>query len=221
MDTTRILIVGDSISHGREGDWTWRYRLWQWTRLHRVPAEFVGPYHGTVPPDDPDPPRPPPLPTDPDLPFRGWPRTDGGYAQGVDAEFLSCCRHFAVGGRQAMQAKHLVAEQIAELQPDLCLVQLGFNDLAWGVSGPSDTLASMRELVARARSVNPSLKFAIANVPHRTPYFGGDALPGLTDEYNALLAAAIPTWSTPSSRIIHVPFCKHYTRKPPQQLPLT
>lgn len=219
MEATRILIVGDSISHGREGDWTWRYRLWQWTRLHRVPAEFVGPYHGTVPPDDPDPPRPPPLPTDPAPPFRGWPRTDGGYAQGIDAEFLSCCRHFAVGGRQAMQAKHLVAEQITELQPDLCLVQLGFNDLAWGVSGPSDTLASMRELVARARSVNPSLKFAIANVPQRTPYFGGDALPGLTDEYNALLAVAIPKWSTTSSPIIHVPFCENYTRKLPLQLP--
>lgn len=26
----RVMIVGDSITQGREGDWTWRYRLWQW-----------------------------------------------------------------------------------------------------------------------------------------------------------------------------------------------
>ncbi|KAK1833913.1 receptor-type tyrosine-protein phosphatase F [Podospora conica] len=208
---TRILIVGDSISHGREGDWTWRYRLWQWTRLHRVAAEFVGPYQGTVPPDDPEPPRPPPLPTDPPARGGGWPRSDGGYARDVDADFLNCCRHFAASGRQAMQAKHLVADQIAEFQPDLCLVQLGFNDLAWGVSGPRDTLASMRDLVARARSVNPNLKFAIANVPHRTPYFGGETLPVITDAYNSLLADAISKWSTPSSPIIPVPFCEHYT----------
>jgi hypothetical protein len=25
-----VMIVGDSITQGREGDWTWRYRLWQW-----------------------------------------------------------------------------------------------------------------------------------------------------------------------------------------------
>lgn len=29
-DTVRILVCGDSISQGREGDFTWRYRLWEW-----------------------------------------------------------------------------------------------------------------------------------------------------------------------------------------------
>ncbi|KAG8164447.1 hypothetical protein KVR01_006365 [Diaporthe batatas] len=28
--TVRILVCGDSISQGREGDFTWRYRLWEW-----------------------------------------------------------------------------------------------------------------------------------------------------------------------------------------------
>lgn len=26
----KMMIVGDSITHGQEGDFTWRYRLWQW-----------------------------------------------------------------------------------------------------------------------------------------------------------------------------------------------
>lgn len=29
-NTVRILVCGDSISQGREGDFTWRYRLWEW-----------------------------------------------------------------------------------------------------------------------------------------------------------------------------------------------
>lgn len=31
----RMLIVGDSITHGQDGDFTWRYRLWQWRELYR------------------------------------------------------------------------------------------------------------------------------------------------------------------------------------------
>lgn len=26
----KIMVVGDSISHGMQDDWTWRYRLWSW-----------------------------------------------------------------------------------------------------------------------------------------------------------------------------------------------
>lgn len=29
----KIMVVGDSISHGADSDWTWRYRVWQWRKL--------------------------------------------------------------------------------------------------------------------------------------------------------------------------------------------
>ena len=29
-DPISVMIVGDSITQGQEGDWTWRYRIWQW-----------------------------------------------------------------------------------------------------------------------------------------------------------------------------------------------
>ena len=39
----RVMIVGDSISHGEEGDWTWRYRLWQWFKgSTSTSVDFVG-----------------------------------------------------------------------------------------------------------------------------------------------------------------------------------
>jgi hypothetical protein len=31
-----VMIVGDSITQGAEGDWTWRYRLWEWFRDQNV-----------------------------------------------------------------------------------------------------------------------------------------------------------------------------------------
>jgi len=44
-----MMVVGDSISQGGEGDWTWRYRLWEWFRKEDVVVDFVGPLLGTRP----------------------------------------------------------------------------------------------------------------------------------------------------------------------------
>ncbi|KAK0724340.1 SGNH hydrolase-type esterase domain-containing protein [Lasiosphaeris hirsuta] len=207
--TIKILIVGDSISHGREGDWTWRYRIWEWFHHQDVPVTFVGPYQGTVPPDEPAPPSPPPLASEPNTP--GVLRTDGGYAKDVADGFLANSDHFAASGRQVLQAKDLIAEQVSALQPDFCLVQLGFNDLGWFVSGPVETLSSMRRLVEAARSAKPDLKFAIANVPHRTWLPGREDLPVNTNRYNQMLALAIPRWSTDESPVALVKFCENYS----------
>lgn len=42
----KIMVVGDSISHGHEGDYTWRYRMFKWLQASGVSADFVGPYLG-------------------------------------------------------------------------------------------------------------------------------------------------------------------------------
>lgn len=60
-DSMKIMVVGDSISHGREGDFTWRYRLYQWLKSEKVDFEFVGPFIGTIRPPDAEPPTLPPL----------------------------------------------------------------------------------------------------------------------------------------------------------------
>lgn len=40
----KVLIVGDSISHGQEGDFTWRYRISEWFKNYapNTKPEFVG-----------------------------------------------------------------------------------------------------------------------------------------------------------------------------------
>src|SRR5262245_42446727 len=42
-DPVRILLVGDSMTQGSSGDWTWRYRLWQHLSEHGVSFDLVGP----------------------------------------------------------------------------------------------------------------------------------------------------------------------------------
>ena len=36
-----VMIVGDSITQGLEGDWTWRYRIWQWFRDESVEVCYI------------------------------------------------------------------------------------------------------------------------------------------------------------------------------------
>lgn len=57
----RVMIVGDSMTHCNEGDYTWRYRMWEWFVNQGIDMTFVGPYVGTARPPDSAPPSPPRL----------------------------------------------------------------------------------------------------------------------------------------------------------------
>jgi lysophospholipase L1-like esterase len=202
----RIMIVGDSITQGAGGDLTWRFRLWQWLRANNVAFSFVGPWTGTFNAPDPLPPQPPKLQGAPDpVPAD---RITGPYAADIDPNFDK--HHWAHSGRQAAQMKNQVGDMISQFNPDYLLVELGFNDLGWFISGPEGTLQSMKAFVDNARRVKPNLKFAIANVPMRTHIGGRDDLPIITDQYNALLASAIPQWNTAQSPIELVKLRENY-----------
>ncbi|MGV9212098.1 GDSL-type esterase/lipase family protein [Micromonospora sp. RB23] len=206
----RVMVVGDSMSQGAEGDWTWRYRLWEWFRSQNVAVDFVGPYFGTNPPEEATGPAPPRLQGAP-APWEGMPRTWGAYAAGASAFDPD---HFAVWGRQAAQVKNEIYAQVAEHKPDLLLVGLGFNDLGWFVDGPDGTIASMRTLVSEARAANPNIKLALANIPQRTRLGANPNLPANTDRYNTLLATSIPSWSTSQSPVALVDWRGNYACGP-------
>ncbi|KAF2026064.1 SGNH hydrolase, partial [Setomelanomma holmii] len=202
----KILIAGDSISHGAEGDYTWRYRLWQWLRANNVNFDFVGPWQGTFEPAEPTPPQPPLLqgeaqPTTPD-------HVKGGYALDVDPAFDK--DHFCHSGRQVAQAKNEIVPHIATYQPDYVLIALGFNDLGWWINGPDGLLSDMKTLIDNVRGQKGNVKFAVANVPHRTRINGRQDLIDNTITYNSMLASAIPGWSTSNSPIQLVQFNENY-----------
>lgn len=199
----KVLIVGDSMTQGQEGDYTWRYRISQWFASQNIAVDFVGPYKGTRQPPDAAPPKAPPL--------KGQDTTDdriiadGGYAAG--ASFDS--DHFAIWGRACAQDVGLIKDVVANSQPDLMLVMLGFNDLGWFYSDDVGLLNNMATFIGNARSGKPDVKIALANVPQRTS-LGRQDLPDKTDKYNAALPSAISGWSTDQSPIKLVKLCENY-----------
>ncbi|MET9359733.1 fibronectin type III domain-containing protein [Streptomyces sp. NPDC006632] len=208
----RVMVVGDSMTEGMEGDWTWRYRLWQWFQDQSVNVDFVGPYKGTKQPDPAGPPAPPPLQGEIQNPSATPPPVSGAYAPGVPPNFDS--DHFAVWGRQAAQDKDLIGPMVAQYKPDLILFGLGFNDMGWFVSDANGTLDSMKTLVDRARAAKPDVKMAVANVPQRLFINGRQDLVDKTNQYNALLKNAIPAWSTSASPVKLVDWAGSYSCSP-------
>jgi lysophospholipase L1-like esterase len=110
-------------------------------------------------------------------------------------------RHFATCGYQAAQARKVVAAVVRDARPTCMLLMLGFNDLAWFVSDADGLFRSIRTIIRRARRVRPRLRFAVANVVHRTWMKDREDLVESTDRYNALLRDAVREWSTERSPV--------------------
>ena len=195
----KVMIVGDSISQGHEGDYTWRYRIWQWFKREGIDVDFVGPYRGTFPQGTPHPPQPPKLPGQAGDPyeFLNTP-TNGGYAKDAgdwDSD------HYAAWGRQLAQDKQIIEVLVNEYQPDYLFVLLGFNDVGWWVSDAHGTLDSMTQFVVSARQGKQDVNFLIGNIPMRTHIGGRDDLPVQTEAYNSLLKDAVSRWNQDNSRV--------------------
>lgn len=205
--TLRVMVVGDSMTQGSEGDWTWRYRLWQWFINQGVDVDFVGPYKGTKDPGTAMGPVPPLLQGE--VAASSGAVLAGGAYDARSESFDS--DHFSVWGRQAAQDMKLIRDQVAWYQPDLLLVGLGFNDMGWFVSDAAGTITSMKTLVDQARAAKPDIDIALANVPQRTSIGGREDLPVKTANYNDTLKDQIPSWSTPMSPVQLVDWAGNYS----------
>lgn len=191
-EVPRLMVVGDSISQGMEGDYTWRYRLKQHLAGAGQSVDFVGPHRGTrvVPPV-----------------HNGSAPYEGGYGP-TNISFDS--HHLSRWGWQAHQAKSEIRQETQAHQPDYLLIELGFNDLAWGVSSPEGLLNDIRSMVADARSSKSDVRILVANVVHRTPLGNLPNLNSTITYYNNLLASAVPTMNTPSSPVRLVDLASDY-----------
>jgi hypothetical protein len=100
VPSLRIMVVGDSLSHGYAGDWSWRYWVDQELRRQHVRADFVGPRR---------------------LPYRGT-RYERPTAWDED--------HASEAGSTVDVHLPRIAEEMRDYHPDLLVVELGYNDLA-------------------------------------------------------------------------------------------
>jgi lysophospholipase L1-like esterase len=196
----KILIVGDSISNGVLGDYTWRYRLWQNLIASKAHVQFVGHRTGTENIYD-DPAAlaslsGQPLPAD----NYGDP-TDGYYRRGINPAFTrtAASSHDALWGWSYHQAKDHITQDVTAYHPTYLLIELGVNDVTY--NSPAGALADAKTLIHNARAVDPKIRVLVANVVHRTPICGFSYLNPAISTYNRDLATAVRRWSTSRSPV--------------------
>lgn len=137
----RLLLVGDSITMGSAGDWTWRYRLDRHLKQCSAGVDLVGTRH--------------------DL-YDNVHKRFGSSAY-LDPAFDTA--HAARWGWFAGQASAQITSIATRTRPDLYVVLLGTNDLSYGAS-PVAVTRTIRGLVDQARTVTPEADFVLVPPPH-------------------------------------------------------
>ncbi|KAI1818407.1 hypothetical protein GGS20DRAFT_528484 [Poronia punctata] len=201
-----FMIAGDSISHGMDDDWTWRYRLLEFLNTQNHIVEFVGPFEGThafaTPSESvPQPPRFPgePEPVDPMT-------SVGRFASGVSSRL----RHASWWGRQAKQTKDTIHDWVDRHRPDFLLLLLGFNDLGWFINGPDGLIGDIGQIVQHAREAKRDIKILIGNVVDREFIGGREDLVLNTAIYNKGLEARMTNWFRYESPLSYVDVNSNY-----------
>ncbi|GGZ50506.1 GDSL-type esterase/lipase family protein [Streptomyces subrutilus] len=177
----RFMFVGDSMTIGRAGDHTWRYRMWQ-----HLDATFGGPFEIVGP-------------------RTGLYDETAGAAAGeayADPGFPPAARrHLAGWGEGWQHMAPLIGPAAGAARADVLLVSLGLIDLGF-YTRADQTAANVRRFVAGARAARPGVRMVllpvIPNVRARTdaPFAAEVA------RFNDLLAKAVADLTTDASPLL-------------------
>ena len=144
----RVLIVGDSVTQGRAGDYTWRYRLWKALQARRTAVDFVGPRtelaDGAADYADPD--------------------FDRDHAARWGAMITS--QGWWVSG----EPEDVTRDVVRTYEPDVVIEDLGVNNLLYG-GDPADTIALVGDFVADVRAENAHATVILGQLTQR--WFAG------------------------------------------------
>ncbi|MFE2427350.1 GDSL-type esterase/lipase family protein [Streptomyces sp. NPDC059373] len=177
----RFMFVGDSMTIGAAGDFTWRYRMWQHLRTSLgEPFAIVGP-RTTLHDKAADAPVSYDY-ADPSFPERAR-------------------RHLAGWGEGWQHMAPVIADEVRAHRPDILLVSLGLIDLGF-YTNAGQTDANLRAFIEQARTANPDIAAVLLPVIPNTradldPDFAGEC-----DELNTRMAKAVADLDTPASPLL-------------------
>ena len=169
----RILIFGDSLTLGRHGMYTWRYRLDKEFHRQGVPFDFVGSFSS--------------------------PYVDKGYPAPRYADPNFDQNHFCKSGWWLRDAIHgSLGAEVAAQNPDVVVFELGGADLTYGDS-PEVTTTRLRSAIAEMRAAKPNIRIII---PETTTKDRPDpSINDRTNRFNAGLPQVVADLSTAESPI--------------------
>ncbi|MFJ9342749.1 GDSL-type esterase/lipase family protein [Streptomyces sp. NPDC101733] len=177
----RFMFVGDSMTIGRAGDWTWRYRMWRHLQdTLGAPFEIVGPRTALYD-------------TSTDTP------TSEAYAA---PDFPAPARrHLAGWGEGWQHMAPLIGPAVRAAAPDVLLVSLGLIDLGFYTKA-EQTAANLRGFVAAARGARPGVRMVLMPV---IPNVRAESDAPFAEEvarFNELLAKAVADLTDAASPIL-------------------
>jgi hypothetical protein len=180
MPGMRYLFVGDSMTVGSAGDYTWRYRMWQHLCGLGEPFSVVGPRVTLY-----DKANDAPVSTD--------------YA---DPRFPQPARrHLAGWGEGWLHMAPLIGEVVRDHRPDVLLISLGLIDLGFYTTA-EQTAVNVERFIAEARSAEPRLRMVLLPVIPNTraeldPGFAGECA-----DLNERMAKAVADLDSPVSPLL-------------------
>ncbi|MEU2112262.1 GDSL-type esterase/lipase family protein [Streptomyces sp. NPDC019507] len=177
----RFMFVGDSMTIGRAGDYTWRYRMWQHlNRSFGGPYAIVGPrtelYDTTAD-----------APVSADYACPGFP--------------ANARRHLAGWGEGWLHMAPVIGGTVAATKADVLLVSLGLIDLGF-YTNSTQTAANARQFIAAAREANPHVRAVLLPVIPNVRALVDAPFAAECDRFNELLAKAVADLDTPASPLL-------------------
>lgn len=165
---SRLLPIGDSITHGGQGHASYRYPLWQRLRASGRDVDFVGLQSEVFGGDPPN--------------LAWYPE----YATWFDRD------HEGHWGWRTDQVLAILPGVLAAVVPDVVTVHLGTNDVGQsGAAGVASAQANLRALVGAVRAARPGIPILLAQVvpigPGTTYFDNAAQVPAL----NAAIAAIV------------------------------
>lgn len=171
------MIVGDSMTMGSRGDYTWRYRLWRHLRAYGVDCAFTGPYTGVYDPV-----------------------ADAACHDGYrDPGFPTA--HHAAWGRPMARLNERIGADVAHHRPDTLLVMTGLIDLGFYTLADA-TERNLRAFVAAVRAGNPRARIVLAPVPVNDRALADPLFAAQRTDFNARQARVVADLSTPDAPLL-------------------
>jgi hypothetical protein len=177
----RFMFVGDSMTIGRAGDYTWRYRMWQ-----HLNASFGGPYKIVGP-------RTELYDVHADAPV------SLDYADPAFPE--AARRHLAGWGEGWQHMAPLIGETVRTHKPDVLLISLGLIDLGF-YTDAEQTDANARAFIAAARAARPGIRMVLLPVIPNVRATADAPFAAQCERFNELLAKTVADLSTDASPLL-------------------
>jgi GDSL-like lipase/acylhydrolase family protein len=180
MPGMRYLFVGDSMTVGAAGDYTWRYRIWRHLSEAGERCTVVGPRDALY---------------------------DPAAAEAVSDDYADPAfpgparRHLAGWGEGWLHMVPLIGDAVREHRPDVLLVSLGLIDLGF-YTNAEQTAANAARFMAEARAAGAGVRMVLLPVIPNTradidPYFARQCA-----ELNERIAKVVAELDSPDSPLL-------------------